>query len=183
MIPKRLSRDSQYNRPEKTYQQTLSNQDIKEKLKDYKKVENIKSVSIGTHCRYFTIDSKTKEKVFRLGGNLNKIDPEGRFIILTNGTLSWSVQIANSIFFQKMTETEAKEELRKEIKKEVMTEMHNESDSDDVDLKKQVKMLAKRLDEYKDIEKKYLEVTKKNDLLVNQLKSIEKEIKKEKNKK
>jgi hypothetical protein len=88
------------------------------RFEDYKKVENIKNVSIGTHCRYFTIDSKTKQKVFRLGGNLNKIDPEGRFVVLTNGTLSWSVQIPNSTFYQKMTEIEVKDEMKKELKKE-----------------------------------------------------------------
>jgi hypothetical protein len=174
MIPKRLSRDKGYSRPETTYQQTLSNHDIKEKLKDYKKVENIKNVSIGTHCRYFTIDPKTKQKVFRLGGNLNKIDPEGRFVVLTNGQLSWSVQIPNSIFYQKMTEIEIKDEMKKELKKEIMTEQEQLSDDDD--LKKQVKYLLKKMEDYKDLEKK-------NEQLTMQLKTIEKEIKKEKNKK
>ena len=84
MIPKRLSRDKSYVRPTKTFQETLSNTDIKERLKEYKKVDNIKTVSIGTHCRYFSVDLNTKQKVFRLGGNLNKIDPEGRYVILTN---------------------------------------------------------------------------------------------------
>jgi hypothetical protein len=61
-VTKRLSNDKRYERPEKTYQDNLSNQDIKDKLKDYKKVIDIKTVSIGTHIRYFTIDSKTKQK-------------------------------------------------------------------------------------------------------------------------
>ena len=62
MDSKRLSRDSSYNRPNKTYQEMLSNEEIKEKLKDYKKVNDIKKVSIGSHLRYFTIDKKSKEK-------------------------------------------------------------------------------------------------------------------------
>ncbi len=141
-VTKRLSNDKRYERPEKTYQDNLSNQDIKDKLKEYKKVIDIKTVSIGTHIRYFTIDPKTKQKNFRLGGTLNKIDPEGRFIILGNGTLSWSVQIPTSIFYQKMTESKFKEELKKELKKELMTEeqtVHEDTDS----LKKEIKVLNK----------------------------------------
>jgi hypothetical protein len=175
MINKRLAHSTSYNRPETTYQQTLSNHDIKEKLKEYKKVDNIKQVSIGTHCRYFSYDSKTKQKVFRLGGNLNKIDPEGRFVVLSNGTLSWSVQIPNTTFYQKMTESEVKDEMKKELKKEIMTEQENHGSEDD-DLKKQVKYLLKKMEDYKDLEKK-------NEQLMSQLKTIEKEIKKEKNKK
>lgn len=174
-ITKRLSRDSTYTRPKETYQDKLSNMEIKEKLKDYKKVENIKGVSISTHLRYFSIDPKTKEKVFRLGGNLNKIDPEGRYVILSNGTISWSVQIANTIFFQKMSESEFKEELKKELKKEIMTE-HHTSEDETAELKKQIKILTKKVDQIKDIENE-------NKELKSQLKSIASEIKKEKGKK
>ena len=88
METKTLSKDTNYNKPKKTYQQTLSNEDIKEKLKDYKKVVDIKTVSISTHIRYFSINKDTKEKVFRLGGLLNKIDPEGKYDILSNGSLT-----------------------------------------------------------------------------------------------
>jgi len=35
-VTKRLSNDKRYERPEKTYQDNLSNQDIKDKLKEYK---------------------------------------------------------------------------------------------------------------------------------------------------
>ena len=44
MITKRLSNDKNYVKPGQTYQQTLSNQEIKEKLKEYKKVDDIKKV-------------------------------------------------------------------------------------------------------------------------------------------
>ena len=54
---KKITTDKNYQRPNKTFQESLSNQDIKEKLKEYKKVDNIKTVSIGTHIRYFTIFS------------------------------------------------------------------------------------------------------------------------------
>ncbi len=182
-VTKRLTRDKKYERPEKTYQDTLSNQDVKEKLKEYKKVSDIKSVSIGTHIRYFTIDPKTKEKQFRLGGTLNKVDPEGRFVVLGNGTLSWSVQIPTTIFYQKMTENEYKEELKKELKKEIMTEEQSHAQEDTESLKKEIKVLSKKLDKYKDLETEYKKLLKINETLSTQLNKIEEEIKKNKNKK
>jgi hypothetical protein len=175
-VTKRLTNDKKYERPEKTYQDNLSNQDIKDKLKDYKKVIDIKTVSIGTHIRYFT------QKNFRLGGTLNKIDPEGRFIVLGNGSLSWSVQIPTSIFYQKMTESEYKDELKKELKKEIMTE--EQSAHEDIEsFKKEIKVLNKKLDKFKDIENDYKKLLKINENLSNQISKIEEEIKKKKNKK
>jgi hypothetical protein len=105
VVTKRLTRTN-YNRPTKTYQDTLSNNEIKDKLKDYKKVNDISKVPISTHLRYFVKDKKTGNQLFRLGGVLTKIDPEMRYVILSNGDLSWSVQINNSTFFQKMSERE-----------------------------------------------------------------------------
>lgn len=173
---KRLSQDKNYNRPKKTYQESLSNQDIKEKLKDYKPIPDITHVSIGNHIRYFSTDPKTNEKVFRLGGTLTKVDPEGRYVILSNDTVRWSVQIKNTTFFQKMNDDEVKEEIKKEIKKEILTEendLHN-------DLKKEIKDLKKKLDHY---EKEYKSLLKVNDELNTTINKIQKEIKKEKNKK
>lgn len=175
---KRITRDN-YNRPKETYQDKLSNTEIKDKLKDYKKVSNIKNISIGTHLRYFSVDSKTGEKHFRLGGNLNKIDPEGRYVILTNGEVRWSVQIPNTIFFQKMTEDEYKEEIKKELKKEIISETAVDEDEFNK-LKKMFTTLSKK---YEILESEYQDAVKKNSILSSQIKSIEKEIKKEKGKK
>ena len=172
-------KNKQYLRPDKTYQETLTNQEIIEKLKEYKKVEDIKHVSIGTHLRYFSVNPKTKEKVFRLGGNLNKIDPEGRFIVLSNGSVSWSVQIPNAIFYQKLSDVEIKEELKKEIRKEMLTEVE-QSENELESLKKEIKNLNKKLENYKELEKNYKNIVKKNDILTRQLNKIEVEIKKKK---
>ena len=65
---KRLSRDTGYVRPKKTFQDTMTPDDIKEKLKEYKKVSDIRKVIIGTHIRYFSKDKDSKANVFRLGG-------------------------------------------------------------------------------------------------------------------
>ena len=167
---KRLSRDTTYERPKKTYQEMLSNDEIKDKLKNYKKVTDIKKISIGTHLRYFTID-KNKDKHFRLGGTLNKFGENGEYIILSNGKLNWSLQLNNSIFFQKLSEKESKEEMKEELKKEILTEIGG----DDSDMKSEIKILKKKLEKVDDLKKQ-------NDLLKQQLKDIEKEILKKKNK-
>ena len=86
-----------------SYQNKLSPKEIKEKLEEYKKVEDISKVSLNSHLRYFTINEKSGEKQFRLGGFLTKIDSDKGYLILSNGNLSWSVQLKDSIFFQKMT--------------------------------------------------------------------------------
>lgn len=176
---KKLTKDNGYSRPDKTYQDKLSNQEIKEKLKEYKKVVNIKAVSIGTHLRYFSVDPKSKEKVFRLGGTLNKIDPEGKYIVLSNGSVTWSVQIPNAIFYQKMTEAEFKEELKKEIKKEIMSEVQTPYENVE-ELKKEIKNLKTKIEQYKEAEKKY---KKENEALVVKIATIETEIRKNKTKK
>lgn len=181
---KRISRDKSYQRPEKTYQDTLTNQEIKEKLKEYKKVANIQSVSIGTHIRYFVMDKQTKERVFRLGGILNKVDPEGRFIILSNGTITWSVQIPGTLFYQKMSEDEYKEEVKKEIKKEIMSEVKTSVNDNEIDaLRKEIKNLNKKLENYKELEKEYKNIVKKNEQLSTQITQIQSEVVKNKSKK
>ena len=177
---KRLTNDLAYQKPTTTYQQTLTNQEIKEKLKEYKQVSDIKIVSIGTHIRYFLENPKTKKNDFRLGGTLNKVDPEGRFIILSNGQFTWSVQIPKATFYQKMVETEIREELKKELKKEVLAEESEIPDNENTLLKKDVKKKAKKIEE---IEKKYNLLIAKNEQLTSQLNKIEVEIRKNKNKK
>jgi hypothetical protein len=172
MIPTKKITRTNYQRPVTTYTENLTKQQIKEQLKDYKECPDITMLSVGCHVRYFSNDPKTKKKLFRLGGSVNKIDPEYRFIILSNGTVSWSVQIANTSFWKKLTESEYKEELKEELRKEIMTEevetaTNHKLEKENSDLKKELK-----------------EISKLNEKLTAQLKSIELEIikKKEKNK-
>ena len=168
-VTKKIARTN-YQRPVQTYQENLTKLQIKEQLKDYKEINDITMLSIGCHVRYFSTDPKTKKKLCRLGGSINKIDPEYRFIILTNGTISWSVQIANTSFWKKLTESEYKEEFKEEIRKEIMTEEPDNKptqklEKENLELKKELKDLSKR-----------------NDKLAEQLKKIENEIKKNKEK-
>lgn len=80
---------SNYQRPTKTYTDTLqTNKAMKDKLKNYVQADDIDDVNINTHVRYVTL--KNGDQRFCLGGLLRKIHP--KYVILSNGTFSWSVQ-------------------------------------------------------------------------------------------
>ena len=120
-VTKRLTRDTTYNKTKKSYQDNLSPAEIKQKLEEYSQVDDIDEVPLNSHLRYFTINVKTGKKQFRLGGFLTKIDKD--YVVLSNGTLSWSVQKKNNIFFRKMTFQELKEEITGKIKKNYENEL------------------------------------------------------------
>lgn len=97
-----------YVRPEKTFTDQLSKEQIEEKLEDYTKVEDIYKVPLGVHIRYFSnINGKL---VFRMGGQLYKNNGLPDYIMLNSGTAQWSVQTKDTIFYRKMTLTEIKQE-------------------------------------------------------------------------
>lgn len=141
-VTKRLTRDTTYNKTKKSYQDNLSPDEIKQKLEEYSQVDDIDEVPLNSHLRYFTINVKTGKKLFRLGGFLTKIDKE--YVVLSNGTLSWSVQKKNNIFFRKMTFQELKEELIKKIKKGYETEI-KKINSENKKLKETLKKVKKQL--------------------------------------
>ena len=140
-ITTRLSRDTNYNK-KKSYQETLSPDEIKKKLDEYRQIEDIDNISLNTHIRYFTINPQNNTKQFRLGGFLTKIEPE--YIILSNGKLSWSVQLKNSILFEKMTFTDLKEELVNKISKKFEKEI-NELTDENTKLKNTLKQVKKEI--------------------------------------
>jgi hypothetical protein len=99
-----------YKKPELTYQEKLSKEQIKDMLEDYIKVNNIselKLIKLGTHLRYFTRDKNGKRQ-FRIGGILRNNSGIPDYLILGNGTKSWSVQINDTIFFQKISISDIK---------------------------------------------------------------------------
>tara|TARA_B110000971_G_C19950248_1_gene473040 strand:- start:503 stop:967 length:465 start_codon:yes stop_codon:yes gene_type:complete len=82
--------DTSFDRPKKTYTESIQNKAaIKEKLKNYERVEDIDDVEFDTHVRYFTLDKQNKQ-VFRTGGLLIKKHSE--YVKLSNGRMQWSVQ-------------------------------------------------------------------------------------------
>ena len=50
-----------------------------------------------------------------MGGFLSNKNNPDKYVILTNGRKSWSVQVANSVFYRKMTNEEIKEEYEEEL--------------------------------------------------------------------
>jgi hypothetical protein len=143
-ITKRLSRDTSYKPQDKSYQSTLSDNDIAKKLSDYSRVKtnDVFKIPLGTHIRYFNINPKTGEKQFRLGGTLNKVGDNNEYLICSNGTFSWSVQLATSIIYKKLTPNELKETVKKTVVEETKNEM--------ADIIKENKELKKMLKEIKD---------------------------------
>lgn len=81
---------SYYKRPTKTITDSLqTNSAMKEKLKNYKRVDNIDNVALNTHVRYVTMNNGVQR--FCLGGFLKKKN-DSRYVILSNGKHTWSVQ-------------------------------------------------------------------------------------------
>jgi len=103
-----------YVRPKKTFTDKLTKEEIEEKLEDYKKVDDIYKVPLGTHIRYFTVSKGVKK--FRTGGLLHRNDGLPDYVICNNGRNTWSVQVKNTIFFRKMTIKEIKKEYKDHIK-------------------------------------------------------------------
>ena len=102
-----------YVRPEITYTDQLSKEQIEKKLEDYKQVDDIMKVPLGVHLRYFSdIGGKL---AFRMGGQLHKNTGLPDYVILSNGKSQWSVQVKNTIFYRKMVLQEIKEEYEKII--------------------------------------------------------------------
>jgi len=113
----RLGNDN-YSRPEKTFQEKLSTDEIKEKLKDYKKIDDISKVPLKSHVRYFSLvdDGNKMKKLFRMGGVLENKDNCDKYVVLSNGKASWSVNCQKSVFFKKMTSAEIHDKYNEEIK-------------------------------------------------------------------
>lgn len=147
----RLSKSKNYKRPAKTFQDNLTNDDIKDKLKNYKSVDNINNVQLGTHLRYWAKNLKTGELKFRLGGVLSKRDPDKPYIILDNGVQTWSVQKKSSKFYRKMSKEEERENLLSDVKKirDKFTTTLIEKDEELEDNRQQINSLKKKLERYR----------------------------------
>jgi len=99
---------TKYSRPTSTFTDKLSKSEIMSKLEDYTKTP-VDKIPLGTHVRYFVVNDDGK-KIFRMGGQLTKNDGMPKYVILSNGKNSWSVQASTSIFFKKMSTPEIKHE-------------------------------------------------------------------------
>ena len=106
----------EYKRPLITYSEKLSKEQIRQLLIDYEEIKNINEfnkIDSGTHLRYF--ENKDDELKFRTGGILTVKTGLPDYIILSNGKLSWSVQVKDCIFFRRVTSKDIKEEYEGEL--------------------------------------------------------------------
>ena len=109
---KRLSKTN-YERPEKTFQDTLQTDEaMLEKLAGYEEVDEPSQIEYSTHTRYITF--KDGFAKFCLGGLLKRVMPE--YVVFSNGSLSWSVQ--KEYFDEKTKESLGKTRFFKYINKD-----------------------------------------------------------------
>jgi hypothetical protein len=105
-----ITSDTGYKRPDKTYQDKLSYDEIKEKLKNYVKVKDLTTIPLNTHIRYIErkINPLTQklETKFRLGGYLVNKRNADKYIVLSNGRVKWSVQVPNTVFYMSTKQNE-----------------------------------------------------------------------------
>jgi hypothetical protein len=99
-------------------QEMLTPEEIEEKLIGYVECP-ISEVPQNCHVRYFSLstDPRTKElrKLFRLGGFVTNKDYSSKYVILSNGTKSWSAQTQSSIFYRKLSQTELEIQHKKQV--------------------------------------------------------------------
>lgn len=108
------SDEESYDDPLKPKQDKLSKEEIIEILKEYKKVEDISELKIGTQVKYFSID-KGGELKFRMGGELMLNNGLPDYIILVSGKIMWSVQVKNTIFYRRLSYDEIVEPYKKKL--------------------------------------------------------------------
>uniref|UniRef100_A0A6C0CB82 Uncharacterized protein n=1 Tax=viral metagenome TaxID=1070528 RepID=A0A6C0CB82_9ZZZZ len=101
----RLGADKTYKKPDVTFQEQLSKEEIAEKLNGYEKVDNIMDVPINTHLRYFIFDNDGTAS-FRTGGLLQNKNNGDVYVVLSNGSFTWSVQVKTAQFYRKLTHVE-----------------------------------------------------------------------------
>ena len=99
---------------------------FKKKLQNYVRVDDVEDIRINTHVRYVTL--KDGQQTFRLGGLVKKI--HNKYVVLSNGTLSWSVQryhwddpskepVFETVFFRILSQDEQQKKIIREQQEEI----------------------------------------------------------------
>ena len=102
----RLSEDN-YVKPAKTKSESYSLDKLEEILENYSETA-ITAIPVGTLVKYFSkVDGKDK---YRPGGRLINKSGLPKYVVLSNGKRSWSVQVEGTKFFRRMTDDEIKDE-------------------------------------------------------------------------
>lgn len=114
------NKKNSFNRPQQTFTDKLTPEEIAGYLEDYEEVKNLDDLKVGTHVRYFIVENNMKK--FRLGGYCINNKPD--YIVLCNkrnkndkNNSTWSVQKKNCIIYKQMTISDLREEYDTMIQK------------------------------------------------------------------
>ena len=118
--PKKLIKISEdgFKKSINTIQDNLTQEDINILLEEYNQIESIIDLKEGIHIRYYTLIKKngSVQQVFRMGGTIIKIDLKKNYAVLSNGKITWSIQLNdNIIIYKKMTIDEVKQFYENEL--------------------------------------------------------------------
>jgi len=93
-------------------EETLTDEEIDNLLEDYIQVDDPLTIDIDSHVRYFTIvfEHKKAKKIFRLGGKLFSVSPDGDYLILKHGSNIIQAHTNQSIFYKHLSISEIKDE-------------------------------------------------------------------------
>lgn len=149
-ILKRISQDG-YIKEGNSIQDNLTKEDIELLLEDYNEVLNITELKPTLEIRYFT--TIKNKKLFRMGGTIIKVDFDNKYIVLTNGKITWSVQLNDkTTLYRKMTLAEVKEFYENEINnietnvnkyKQTIEKLKNENNNLNIELNRMKNIMKK----------------------------------------
>ena len=106
-----------YEKPPIALGEKYTKLEIKDKLVDYNPVNDIKELEVGAQIKYFKRQEDGTLK-FCDGGIIVNNSGLPTYIMVMNGTLSWSVQMIECTIFRKRTWQDSKiEELEEKLKK------------------------------------------------------------------
>jgi len=152
---------NRYKKPANTYQDNLTQEDINILLEEYNEIDDIHQLKPTVQIRYYSIvknKQNVEKKLFRMGGTIIKVDFEKKYLVLSNGKITWSVQINDkNIFYKKMTTEEIKEFYENEL---------NTAETEQMQIKSSNDKLKSNL---KEIQKKYQELIAQNEQLVKKI--------------
>lgn len=93
-------------------ERTLTEEEIDNFLEDYVHIQDPLTIPIDSYVRYFNISfiNGKASKVFRLGGKLYSISPDGDYLVIKSGPNVIQVPVKNTIFYKQLTIAEIKDE-------------------------------------------------------------------------
>lgn len=156
---KKLDKNN-YNGPSRSFTDGLTDEQIQQKLIGYKE-SNINNIPLGCHVRYFV--SRDNKKLFRTGGLLHKNDGLPKYVILSNGENSWSVQVAGTQFFKKVSTKEKDEAIDNTMLnlKKLNNDLSNKNKKYEQKYSELQQKYSNLEDKYNSIYSKYSKLTKK----------------------